>query len=113
MILITRKWLIQSCSVDESKIQYAVQIHERADTQGAVKFWAELLTLPLQVIRVHLKRHNPSPGRKNIGRDYCGTMRMRVRQSTALNHRIAGWIHGIADAAGSANGKPSAFEAEN
>ncbi len=113
MVLITREWLIRSCGVDDSEIQYAVQIHEKADIQAAVGFWAELLGSPGQVLRVHLKRHNPSPRRKNIGSHYYGTMRMHVRQSTGLNHRIAGWIIGIANAAGSANGKPGDFDSPN
>jgi len=110
MILTMREWLIHSCGVNESTIHYAVQIHERADIQAAVGFWAELLGLPSASLRVHLKRHNPSPRRKNVGSEYHGTMRMGVRQSTALNYRIAGWVLALAGAAGSANGKPEGFE---
>jgi len=95
MILIIREWLVRCCTISESDIVFAVQIHERADIRSALGYWAGLLDLPETDLRVHLKRHNPSPRRKNIGRTYYGTIRMAVKRSTGLNHRIAGWIQGL------------------
>ena len=96
MIILMREWLRRCCSVSESDIRYAVYIHERADIAAAMRFWADGLGLSLGHLRTYLKKHNPSPRRKNTGNGYRGTMRMAVRRSTMLNHRIAGWIRGLA-----------------
>lgn len=95
MVLLIRDWLFYCCGVNSSDVSYAVQIHERADVSAARRFWAGLLGLLPEHLRVYLKRHNASTRRKNIGKSYYGTMRIVVRRSTLLNHRIAGWIQGL------------------
>jgi hypothetical protein len=95
MTLIVRAWLARYCGVADDDLVYLLQIHERADIPTAVVFWAARLGVPPVRIRITLKRHNPAPRRKNAGEGYYGTMQMRVRRSTCLSHRIAGWTRGL------------------
>ncbi|MDR7554043.1 MAG: hypothetical protein QN157_00395 [Armatimonadota bacterium] len=95
MIRIVRAWLQRYCGVQEDDLVYLLQIHPTADLPRALAFWAAQLGVPQGQIRVSLKRPNPSPRRRNTGTGYYGTMQMRVRRSTALNHRIAGWTRGL------------------
>ncbi len=96
MILLMREWLHRYCGVQREDIVYAVQIHERADIQSALRYWGTTLGVPQTHLRVYLKRHNPAPRRKNTGQGYYGTMRMYIPRSTLLNYRIAGWIQSLA-----------------
>lgn len=100
MILLIRQWLCLCCGIDKEDIVYAVQIHERADIQSALRYWASTLTVPQAQLRVYLKRHNPSTQRKHVGADYYGTIRLFVRRSTMLNHRLAGWVHVLSNHCG-------------
>lgn len=92
MILLMRKWLCEYRGIEKEDIVYAVQIHEKADIESALRYWASMLGVPQRHLRTYLKRHNPSTWRKNIGKNYYGTMRMYIPRSTLLNYRIAGWI---------------------
>lgn len=96
MLLIAREWLLCSCGVDDSAIVYTLQIHQSADVSEVCRFWERHLHLTSGQIRTYLKRHNPAPHRKNTGTAYYGTIKMIVRRSTDLNHRIAGWIRRLA-----------------
>jgi hypothetical protein len=91
-----RKWVIRYGAINASDLAYALQIHEQADIAAAMHHWMGRLDLTGLRVPVRLKRHNPSPGRKNVGREYYGTMQLTVRRSTQLNHRIAGWIQALA-----------------
>lgn len=92
MILLAREWLRQSCSVVGSDLKYRLYIHENADIAAARLFWSRLLNVSLEQIPVCLKRNIPSPRKRNIQADYCGTIRIVATCSSRLNHRINGWV---------------------
>jgi len=100
VILLMREWLLRCCSIASSDFCYALYIHDGADIESAAKFWTERLSVPREHMRIRLKKPNLSSRRKNTGESYHGTMKVEVRRSTLLNHRIAGWIHGIAEHCG-------------
>lgn len=95
MIVFFRKWLKQYCQIKESDLLYALYVHEKADINGAKKFWIEQLHILPSRLRIYFKRHNPSTKRRNIGKTYYGIMNITVRRSANLNHRISGWILGL------------------
>lgn len=95
MITFMRAWLKRYCGVHDPDVRFRLGIHESADVRGALQFWARHLRVAPTEIPVWLKRHNSSPKRRNTGSTYHGTMRMEVARSTALSHRIAGWIQAV------------------
>ena len=95
MITFMRGWLKRYCGIHDRDVRFRLGIHEFADVRGSLQFWARHLGVAPTEIHTWLKRHNPSPKRRNIGSTYHGTMRMEVAQSTALTHRIAGWIQAM------------------
>lgn len=96
VILLARNWLRRYCAVEASDIMYDLYIHENADVESARRHWTAQLCIADDLLRTYFKRHNPSPRRHNVGRTYYGTMRLTVRKSTVLAHRIEGWIRVIA-----------------
>lgn len=94
-ILIMERWVQQYCGVKPEDITYGLYVHVDADVRSAQRFWIEKLGIAPGSLRTYFKKHNPSPRRKNVGRGYHGIMRIRVRRSTYLNHRVNGWIQAV------------------
>lgn len=96
MIRVVRGWLVRYCSMTSDDFDYALYIHPDGDVTSAQKFWSDNLGIPQERLRTYFKKHNPITRRKHVGRTYYGTMRMTVRRSALLAHRITGWIRAIA-----------------
>ncbi|WBB72917.1 helix-turn-helix domain-containing protein [Micromonospora sp. WMMD1128] len=84
---------LEVCGVDRAVPTYRVSIHESADAEAAVDWWAQRLRLPLERFRrTALKRHNPTTMRRNTGDTYHGCLVITVPRSRALYWRIEGMI---------------------
>ncbi|MFZ3057890.1 MAG: hypothetical protein WA092_02480 [Minisyncoccales bacterium] len=99
MILLFRKWLINTFSVNNSNLVYELYIHKTANIEKAQIYWSHILSIPKEKIRTYLKKSKIKTIRKNTGNDYHGLIRIKVNKSTNLNRRIAGWIEGICEKA--------------
>jgi len=96
MIRLFLHWL-SLLGVGTDALTFRVNIHERADVEGATRYWSEVVNEPVGLFqRPTLKRHNPRTNRKNVGNGYHGCLVVKVRRSTELNRRIQGWFQGIA-----------------
>ena len=113
MVRLFMIWLREICQLSAEQLSFELYIHESGNIESARTFWAATLQVPVQRLRVRLKRHNLSPHRRNIGERYVGLVRITVPRSVNLNRRIAGWVDGVCRCLGeSANGKPSDFGSE-
>lgn len=84
---------LAECGVRREMAGYRVLIHESADADAAIRWWAEQLRLPVERFgRSTLKRHNPTTVRRNTGDDYHGCLVITVPRSRALYWRIEGMI---------------------
>ena len=97
MILLFKKWLIKVFSINGSDLTYELYIHETADFKKAQIYWSNIISIPLEKIRVYFKRNKIKTKRKNIGNDYHGLITIRVNRSSGLNRKINGWIEGICE----------------
>ncbi|HEV8353257.1 MAG TPA: hypothetical protein VGR24_03550 [bacterium] len=107
MLRLFRQWIFRYGGVGPSDLQYALYIHPSADIEGARTFWMEELAIKSSTLRTYFKRPNHSPRRKNTGRHYHGTMRIRIARSTAFLWRVEQWIESLARVAGSAKWQAS------
>lgn len=96
VLLIVRDWLRAYCGVSDGDMELALYIHSDADVSAAQRFWCDTLAISQRELRIYFKRPNPNTRRRNIGRTYYGTMRLSVRRSTALSHRVMAWIQSVA-----------------
>jgi transposase len=79
-------------------LTFRICIHESADVESAQRFWLEVTDAsPDQFRSPTLKRHNPKTVRKNVGEGYHGCLRIAVRRSSDLYHKIEGWAEAIMD----------------
>lgn len=95
MIKIFRNWVKRYCGVTVPDLIFSLYIHERADVGAAQGFWMSSLGIRSTELRTYFKHHNPSPRSHNTGSSYYGTMRVSVRRSVNLSHRIAAWIQEV------------------
>jgi len=73
-------------------------IHEnhKHRINNVLNYWAEQTSFPLKEFNhIYYKKNKISTNRKNIGNSYFGVLKLRVRASSSLLRKIAGWIHGV------------------
>lgn len=97
MILLFVRWLRDVLMVSDRDLIYELYIHEAADVKSAQTYWSQILSIPVATLRTYFKRNKEKIGRKNIGKEYYGLVRVRVRRSTNLNRKISGWTQGICE----------------
>lgn len=98
MIKLFLKWLKVCLKIDDPDIQLDIYIHEahRSKKERAISYWSQITGFhTTKFDRIYYKKHKLSTNRKNTGSGYFGILRIRVKRSTDLNRKIAGWIEGI------------------
>jgi transposase len=79
--------------VPPSDLGYRVAIHETADAEAAVRWWAERVSVePERFSRTTLKRSRPATNRHNTGKDYHGCLVVTVRRGRELYWAIEGIV---------------------
>jgi hypothetical protein len=102
MIKVFLKWL-DLLRVDRERLRFTVMIHEKADVEGAERYWAGLVGADSSAFcKTTLKKHNPKTVRKNTADTYRGCLMIKVLKSADLYRRIEGAWYGIVLGADSA-----------
>ena len=85
---------LDTAGTPRTDLVFRVFIHENADVESAQQFWLEVTGAAVdQFLTPTLKHHNPKTVRKNVGENYHGCLRVDVRRSADLYHRIEGWAN--------------------
>jgi hypothetical protein len=99
MITVFLRWL-DLLGVDRSRLTFRLQIHESADVDAALCYWAKVAAVPVESFKpTTLKRHNPLTTRRNVDSHYHGCLTVRVRRSAAEYRAAEGLWIGTAAAA--------------
>jgi hypothetical protein len=91
-------WLKNACMVNDKDITYEIYLHDsRKDILNRVKeYWSDVTgRSPELLTKVYYKRTPLKTNRTNVEDTYHGILRVRVRKSSNLNRKIAGWVIGI------------------
>ncbi|TSC89051.1 MAG: hypothetical protein G01um10143_432 [Parcubacteria group bacterium Gr01-1014_3] len=95
MIKVFLGWLLTIIKIPKNEIAFALYIHNTADIEKALSFWAKTVSCDKRKIKVYFKEHKLKTGRKNTGIAYNGLLRIIVRKSTNLNRKISAWVDHI------------------
>ena len=98
MIRLFIKWLVEICEINRNDIILELYIHEnhRDNIPRAVNHWAKFTEFPKNSFQhIYFKKGNPKTKRKNAEDSYYGIVRIKVKSSSMLNRKIAGWINGV------------------
>ena len=98
MIRLIVRWLQTVCGVNRDKIHLRICINSRLRTRlhELHRYWSKIANIPAHqfshptLIKIANKKRYLNP------RGYCGTLRIKVRNSTNLRRKITGWIEGLA-----------------
>ena len=100
MIRLFLIWLLRICKIQKNQIIFEIYIHENSKNNipKVQYYWAQTTRFPVRSFdRVYFKRNRVKPNRKNIGDLYFGLLRVKVRASSTLNRKIAGWVYAICE----------------
>lgn len=98
LIKIFLLWLLKTCKISRDRIKFEIYLHEnRKDFVGkSRKHWAQVTGFSEQdFTHIYFKKGKKKTNRKNTGKTYFGQLLVRVRESSTLNRRIAGWMEGV------------------
>lgn len=98
MIKIFIEWLRKVFDASNDDIGFEIYIHEneKGRTDNVSEFWARKLNLPTSKFsRIYFKKNKIKTNRKNTGTLYFGLIKVKVKASSHLNRKIAGWIKAI------------------
>ncbi len=98
MIKIFLKWLTEICKVQQHEICFDIFIHENSknNIDQVIHHWSKSVDFPKSHFpHVYFKKSKIKTLRKNIGSSYYGLVKVRVKASSSLNRKIAGWVNGV------------------
>ncbi|HEX2417285.1 MAG TPA: resolvase [Micromonosporaceae bacterium] len=91
---------LRAAGVGDERLQFRLSIHENADVDAAVTWWAAAVGVSSSdFLPTTLKRHNPKTARLNTADRYRGCLVVRVRRSRELYWMIEGLVRGMQRAA--------------
>lgn len=98
MIKVFLKWLKEILIIPKNSIVMEIYIHKNSKDRinEVKKHWSYVTGFTtLEFDRIYFKKHKTVNHRKNVGNNYYGQLRIRVRRSSVLNRKITGWIEGL------------------
>lgn len=98
MIQIFLVWLIKVCKIDKNMIIFNIFLHQTHKSRvGEVRgYWSKITGFPVDNFStVYWKRSELKTNRKNTEEKYHGVLKIKVRQSSDLVRKLAGWSEGI------------------
>ncbi|MFA5828171.1 MAG: hypothetical protein WC841_02270 [Candidatus Shapirobacteria bacterium] len=91
-------WLKEYLKIIDDDIVLELYVHEKfKETKNVfVEYWSNELGYPKSKFdKIYFKKNKIMTMRKNVDQNYHGQISVRVRRSTDLNRRIAGWVKGF------------------
>ena len=98
MIQVFLVWLKKVCKIDKNMIIFNIFLHETHKYRvGEVRwYWAKVTGFPVDNFStVYWKKNKLKTNRKNVGEKYNGVLKIKVRRSSSLVRKIAGWSEGV------------------
>lgn len=98
LVKIFLKWLLIICKIPKSEIRFRIYLHEtsRHRLNEVREYWRDVTGFKERNFqKVTWKKNKINTKRKNIRDNYFGLLAIRVRASTNLNRKIAGWTEEI------------------
>jgi len=98
MIQIMIIWLLKVCKIDKNMLIFNIFLHQtHKNRAGEVKrYWSKITGFPVDKFSsVYWKRNKLKTSRKNTEEKYHGVLKIKVKESSSLVRKLAGWSDGI------------------
>jgi hypothetical protein len=86
-------WASRYLELSPERFLVLLHLHTGQDELERQRFWSRETGLPLEQFRKSYIKPEGTGHRKN--KLYNGTAQIRIRRSTALHHRVIGWLDGL------------------
>ena len=99
MICLVLQWFCEILHVEKERIYFEIYLHESHlyRKKDIKQYWAEQTGYPIaQFGKIYSKKNNNRSNRHRMySSSYFGQLRIKVKKSTTLTRKIAGWIEGV------------------
>lgn len=99
MIQILIVWLLKACRINKNMLIFNIFLHQthKDRIEEVRKYWSKVTGFPVDNFStIYWKRNKLlKTNRKNIEEKYHGVLKIKVRRSSGLVRKIAGWSEGI------------------
>ncbi len=98
MIQVFLIWLIKVCKISKNMILFNIFLHQSHKTRlkEVRRYWSRITGFSINNFNiVYWKNNKLKTNRKNIKEKYYGVLKIKVRRSSGLVRKIAGWSEGI------------------
>jgi hypothetical protein len=98
MIQVFLVWLIKACKIDKNMIIFNIFLHQthKNRVKEVRAYWSKITGFPINSFSsIYWKKNNLKTNRRNIKEKYYGVLKIKVRRSSNLVRKIAGWSEGI------------------
>jgi hypothetical protein len=98
MICCFLRWLKNICGIKKEDLIFEIYVHKthRSRLVEIINFWSQRIGVPsASFSHIYFKKASIKTKRRNIGKSYFGVIKLRVRSSTTLHRKIAGWTQGM------------------
>jgi hypothetical protein len=98
MIQVFLIWLKKVCKINKNMIIFNIFLHQthKNRVEEVKRHWSRVTGFPLNNFStIYWKKNKLKTNRKNTGEKYYGVLKIKVRRSSSLVRKIAGWSDGI------------------
>ena len=98
MIQVFLNWLLKVCKIDKNMIIFNIFLHQthKNRLEEIKVYWSKITGFPLNSFStVYWKKNKLKTNRRNIDEKYYGVLKIKVKRSSDLVRKIAGWSEGI------------------
>mgnify|MGYP003580958018 CR=1 FL=1 len=98
MIQVFLVWLLEVCKIDKNMLIFNIFLHQthRSRVREVRKYWSKVTGFPKKNFSaVYWKKNKLPTNRKNREEKYHGVLKIKVKKSSGLVRKVAGWAEGI------------------
>jgi len=91
-------WLLRVIKIPKEKIYFEIYIHKnhKNNINRSIAHWSNYTGFSKNIFNhIYYKKNKIKTNRKNTKNNYFGLLRIRVKNSSELNRKVAGWTEGI------------------
>lgn len=98
MIQVFLNWLLKVCKIDKNMIIFNIFLHQthKHRVEEVRQYWSRITGFSVNnFFAVYWKKNKIKTNRKNVGEKYNGVLKIKVKRSSSLVRKVAGWSEGI------------------
>lgn len=91
-------WLLKVCKIDRNMLIFNIFLHQshRDKLEEVRAYWSKITGFPKNSFStIYWKNNIIKTNRRNIGENYYGVLKIKVRESSSLVRKVSGWSETI------------------